>query len=139
MFHFNNAFEDQVLFSLSLVHFERITPDSLPHPLEIISADAVSISEKSEDMVQMFIERKISFKPAGLFKITVKYEVVWKPKDWQLIAEANNDQIIQAMVEEKRDFLGNIASRTSLLISQLTASLGLPPMITPPEFDFKYA
>lgn len=137
MFHFNSAFEDQVQLSLNLVHYEKINPDTLPQPFQVNVADSISISEKNENSLQTFIERKVSLEPAGLFSIMIRYEVVWKPKNWSLISDVDNTQIIQAMIAEKKDFLGSIAARTCLLIAQLTTSLGLAPLITPPELITK--
>lgn len=134
MFHFNSAFEDQVQLSLDLIHYEKINPDILPQPFQVNVTDTISISEKSEKCMKTFIEREIFFEPAGLFSITIRYEIAWKPKDWAMISDVDNSQIIQAMIAEKKDFLGSIAARTSLLVAQITASIGLPPMITPPEF-----
>ena len=85
----------------------------------------------------MLVGRDISFTPVSVFHIAVNYEIVWKPKYWQAIESVENDEIIQSMLSEKKDFLCSMAGRISLLISQITSSTGIPPIITPGEFIIK--
>lgn len=137
MFHFSQAFEDQVQFSLHSVRYEKVKPDSLSQPYQPITTDRISIAEKSETGMTTLLQRDISFDPIGLFSITVSFEIVWTPKNWPSILAADDKQIIDAMMAEKSVFLCSIASRISLLIAQLTSSVGLSPMITPPELMVK--
>ena len=138
MISISEAFEDQVQFTLNKVLFEFLEPSSENDPgIQVVTKDYINILTKNREFMNIVLGRDISFEPSGLFLINVSFEITWKTKDKEAVQSATNEEIIQAMLKEKTAFLSNMYSRISLLISQITSTIGVPPLITPGEMIMK--
>ncbi len=93
----------------------------------MVDTIAVSTTEKSLDVE---FKRQIKFDPVELFDLSVSYVIRHRLKeqekmDWNII------DVEKLVNENKEKFLGDFMDSVSLLISQITASFGGRPLITP--------
>jgi len=90
-------------------------------------------AEIDNNLLNISIKREIQFDPKSIFEIIVVFgaTLTFNPEKQ---GEINWDEInIADEFTNNGDFvLNNLVSRTSLLISQITSSYGLHPLVTPP-------
>ena len=126
--------KENILFRLNKVNYERVEHSNAE--FDIIIDDSFQISEIHEDMFSVLLSRHVSFEPESLFDITVEFEVArWRDKnatesfeDYDLNDIINNDNI--------DELTGYNYNRASAIISAVTTSFGLTPLITPPVFVY---
>lgn len=110
---------------------EKVIPES-EYVLNCIDNLEVNVNEKRG--VQVIATRKLKFDPEELFSLTVTFGANLKFCEDKK-AELKWTEI--NLAEEFRDngqfVLGNLMSRISLLIAEITSSYGQPPLMLPPS------
>lgn len=121
--------------SLKHIEYQLINKNDLPEKASLNCKDKLEILSSNDEKVNFILTRKLYFEPSYLYEINVsvvfsfafnqntKSEVDWEKVN--LIEELKNDNNI---------VLGNIISRISLLISEITSFNSFIPVITPPTF-----
>ena len=88
------------------------------------------------DNVRVIVTRTLRFDPQEIFELSVSFGVILKFKsdkmkeyDWATI------NLSDEFRENGQFALGNLLSRITLLISEITSSYGQPPLILPPQIS----
>jgi hypothetical protein len=86
------------------------------------------------EQVRIIITRTVQFDPCDIFKLSVSFGAILRFKedkksdyDWDSINLANEFKENGGFVTD------NLMTRISLLISEITASYGQPPIVLPPR------
>lgn len=113
----------------------------LPAPQETNESMSVECNDsikwrKEADCLRVEFTRTVTFEPSCNFEVTATYFVEHLLKEKDSLVLVSNEIIKKEIAEDKIFFIqaerGFIA-RISLLIAQLTASFGNPPLILPPN------
>lgn len=131
MLNFNDYFKDEYQFSLRDVSYSKIEceQDSLKYELKI--SDTIN-AELKEDSLYVTFTRDVYFEPASMFNLKVVFDIILHLNE-EATEKATGINWSQTLLENPNLYLGNVVSRTSHLIAEITASFGQQPLITPPN------
>ena len=125
-------FEEIQEFYLDKVTYNRIETKNRLQSYRVNCTDRIDV-DLQEQQVKITVERTLALEPREMFDLSVSYGAVLKFKedkkdehDWENINLAGEFQKNGEFV------LGNLMSRMSLLIAEITASFGQTPIILPP-------
>lgn len=125
-------FEETQEFYLDKVTYNRIETINPMQSYHINCTDKIDVVLQ-EQQVKITVERTLTLEPKEMFDLSVSYGAVLKfnenKKDehnWESLNLADEFQKNGEFV------LGNLMSRMSLLIAEITASFGQTPIILPP-------
>jgi len=100
--------------------------------------DAVSACFINDKQVKIVFGRKLTFNPSGLFELSVSFGAIYTLKDEFLNEwEWSSFDLSKEVSENSPSLLNPLVARTSMLISEITASFGQNPIVTPPTFQRK--
>lgn len=132
-------FEPEQEFYLEKVIYNRVedqkdtTQDGKEYTLQCIDNITTSISN---DVLKILVQRQLKFDPEGIFGLTVSFganlkfvESKKKEYDWNQIDLSNEFKINGGFV------MGNLMSRISMLVANITASFGQAPIVLPPGIN----
>lgn len=129
----NDYFENDYEFYLDKVDYthKQKTSDTTEYSLNCY--DKLETKELSENRLQVSVTRSLVFDPDDLYTLSVTYVVVLKFKSGKKdeLKSLSND-LSKDLINYGQFFLSNIMARMSMLISEITASYGQPPVVTPP-------
>lgn len=130
-------FEDEQGFYLDTVHYNRIDKKDQAEEYSLKCIDNIE-AVAEEDAVRLTVKRVLKFEPEEIFELSVSYGAVLKIKEekkksftWEKI------DLVEEFRENGQFVLGNLMSRISLLIAEITSSYGQPPIILPPVIASK--
>lgn len=133
MIDFDRYFLKECQIFLAHVDYDFLT---LPTPGEnkLTVKDRVSAYNMDDDKVKIEVARSLDFGAGKLFSLTVVFGVMLtknpfskKEIDWTKV------NIAEEFKNSRIPLLGNITSRISLLIAEITSSFGQVPVVTPPQ------
>jgi hypothetical protein len=132
MLDFDKYFSKKYQFHLKSIDYKML--DRLPSQKKYeLSCQDYLKTEVAQNELHIDFVRNMKFTPKGLYTLTVAFgavfefnndikdEIDFKKIDWDL-----------EVLKNREKFLSNVTARASLLISQITSSYGLVPVITPP-------
>ncbi len=120
-------------YYLDKISYNRIDKNvqAKEHLLNCIDNIDVNISG---DTVKLTVQRILKFDPEEIFNLSVSFGAILKfnkekegDYDWEKINLAEEFQ------ENGQFVLGNLMSRITLLIAEITSSFGQMPIISPPK------
>lgn len=131
MLNFNDYFEDEYQFSLKDVSYKKIECEEAFSSYELKIADTLQ-TELKENTLSITFARDIHFEPKSFFKLRVAFDILLHLRD---TVRKTDDEIDweQELLKNPNPYLGNVVSRASHLIAEITASYGQQPLITPPN------
>ena len=131
MLHFNDYFEDEYQFSLKDVSYTKTEGEALSSGYELKIADTLW-TEQNGDALSLVFARDVHFEPESLFKLRVAFDILLRFKE-NAPEAAGKIYWRQELLHQPNPYLGNVVSRASHLIAEITASFGQQPFITPPN------
>lgn len=135
MLNFKDYFKDEYQFSLKDVSYTKIERVDELAEFELKITDAIN-TELDGDNLKITFSREIYFEPESMFKLKVVFEVILH------LNEGVNEKVTSVdwekeLLNNPNPYLGNVVSRISHLIADITASFGQQPLITPPNPMFE--
>lgn len=126
-------------FFLDSVCYKRIDKREQREKYTLSCTDQIK-AELTEDKsgVKLTVERVLVFEPEEIFSLSVVFgaklkfnEKLRDEYDWETI------DLEDEFVKNGRFVLGNLMSRISLLIGQITSSVGQTPLVLPPRINWE--
>lgn len=131
MFNFDNFFEDQYQFTLSNVAYSKIDTETENAEYEVQISDNIETTAKGRELYVTF-KRDVFFQPSSMFSLSVSFDLLLHFIEGAE-KEAADVNWCKEFIENPNPFLGNVTSRVSHLIAEITSSFGQQPLITPPN------
>jgi len=126
-------FLDEYEFYLQKVSYDKMDNDIDDAENRFQCEDNFQAEVIEQKCVKLIVTRIIRREPAGIFELSVSFGAIltFNPEkideyDWHSINVAEEFKLNGDFV------IGNLMSRISLLIAEITASFGQPPIILPP-------
>jgi len=127
--YFSNDYEFY-LDNIEYVHKKKthVTSEYVLHCL-----DRLETKEISDEQLEVKVTRSLAFDPDDLYNLNVTFVAIlsYNMDRKKELKELSSD-LSKDLISDGQFFLSNIMSRISLLISDITASYGQPPIISPP-------
>lgn len=118
---------------MRLNHFEYTRIDSLEDETKLCLEDEFEISEIHQERFSIIVRRHIYCDPEDVMDMMVEFEIVRYLKEDCL--EDLREYDIENQVKNDVDFyIDYNLNRASALISNITSSFGMNPLVTPPQF-----
>lgn len=135
MLNFKDYFQDEYQFALKNISYTKIESADNLAEFELKITDAINTKLDGNDLKIAF-SREIFFEPESMFRLKVAFEVILH------LIEGNKEKATgmnweKELVSNPNPYLGNVVSRISHLIADITASFGQQPLITPPNPMFE--
>lgn len=130
MFNFNDYFKDEYQFSLKNVSYSKVESE-VPTECELKITDTIDV-EINDDLLNIMFTRNVYFEPVSMFKLKVIFDIVLNFNE-EMKEKATSINWSQTLLDNPNIYLGNVVSRISHLIAEITASFGQQPLITPPN------
>jgi hypothetical protein len=89
--------------------------------------------DKEHLSLSLLFTRNVFIKPRALFELTVTFEAVCGIND-DYKEDIGKIDFNKEILENGEDILMLLASKSSLLVAQITSASGQNPIITPPNF-----
>ncbi len=131
MQNFNRYFLPDRRIFLDNVQYETLQTAEKAEKRKLNCKDTI-LAQRSDKWVKINFNRTLSFTPEGVFRLSVTFGVLlpFNPEtkdeiDWKEVDLAG------AFRENCKPLLAALMSRTSLLVAQITSSVGQNPLITP--------
>lgn len=133
MFDFDRYFLKECQIFLSHLEYDFLSqPKQGENKLTI--RDSVSAYDMAEDKVKIEISRSLDFGMGGVFDLRVVFGITLTKNpfsvneiDWSQV------NVAEEFKRSKAPLVGNIVSRMSMLIAQITSVAGQVPIVTPPQ------
>lgn len=130
----NDYFENDFEFYLDKIDYSHKQKTSDTNEYSLNCFDRLETEEITENKLKVSITRSLVFDPDDLYTLSITFVVILKfnmnKKDE--LKRLSTD-ISKDLINNGQFFMSNIMARISLLISDITASYGQPPVITPPS------
>lgn len=120
-------------FYLDNIDYTHKTKSSTTTAYTLNCVDNLSAQMISDSTLQVKITRKLEFTPDDLYSLSVTFIVLLQIVDEKNEELASLENLSMELVKGGHFFLSDIMSRISALISDITASFGQPPVVTPPS------
>ena len=133
MLNLKEYLTDNTLFRLENVRFDIDDRDDLEES-KITLKDTVGVRTIEGNALDLSVTREVNAE--GMFNISVTYDVLRFAEDGgkEIDIEGSEDDIMSQIMEDIDFYIGYTMNKTSCLISSITSSYGLDPLITPPVF-----
>ena len=131
MLNFNDYFKDEYQFSLKDVSYSKIECEQDVSEYELKISDTIDTELKGDSLYITFT-REVYFEPVAMFNLRVVFDISLHLNEG-FRENAASINWSQTLLENPNIYLGNVVSRTSHLIAEITASFGQQPLITPPN------
>ena len=119
-------------YYLDKVNYAHKTKSSDNTAYTLNCADNISTRIVEDSKLQVTISRSLEFSPDDLYSLSVSFVVVLTILDGKKDELLSIKELSSELAKGGQFFLADIISRMSSLISNITASYGQPPVITPP-------
>lgn len=135
MLELDKYFKSNLDVNLYHIEFNIIENNTQVDRVELECIDDLVIKGKDNVKANFIFTRNIKFNPSCLYELSVSF-IFSLIYDQDAITDIDLDKIdlVNELKENKNIYLGNVISRASLHIAQITSSSGLMPIITPPSF-----
>ncbi len=131
----NKIIFDKIEVFLNNVNFTRI--NHIQGKYEISSNDIIKVNDVDENGFNLLATRNLFFLPKGLFKISVKFDIVCKFSPVSRRHFAGDLKEIGKFIKKRKieifEDLG-VGKKMSIIISQLTSINNNNPIVLPPNF-----
>lgn len=120
-------------FYLNNISYERIekTVSKGEHPLKCM--DSITTDLLENDALRITVTRTLNFEPEEIFSLAVSYGAILKFEPQKKKNYNWREIDLPDEFRENGDFVtGNLMSRITLLIAQITSSYGQTPLVLPP-------
>ena len=124
-------FEDEQGFYLDKVVYNRIDKKNQAEEYSLKCIDNIE-AVVEEKTVKLTVKRVLQFEPEEIFELSVSYGAILKIKEEKKSYAWDKMNLAEEFRENGQFVLGNLMSRISLLIAEITSSFGQPPIILPP-------
>ena len=125
-------FETEQEFYLDKITYNRIEKKEETREYSLNCIDNIDV-EANEDTVKLTVTRVLKFDPEEIFELSVSFGAILKFKeekkkeyDWTKI------NLAEEFRKNGQFVMGNLMSRISLLIAEITSSFGQTPIMLPP-------
>lgn len=121
-------------FYLHKITYDRIDSAILEKEFFINCTDNINAEINENNEIRIIVTRSLTFDPEKMFRLSVAFGA-----DLQFDPQKKNEYNWREMdladeFRENGDFVtGNLMSRITLLIAQITSSFGQPPLVLPPS------
>lgn len=132
MIDFKKYFELEHQFFLEDIRFNRIPDNGMDQEIQLNCLDTVDTQLQHDRKLKLTFNRCLNFEPNNLFNLSVTFGAILTFNPEIDIDNLKDINFSQEIIISENTVLGNLVSRSSLLISQITASFGQQPIITPP-------
>lgn len=129
-------FEDEQVFYLDKVFYNRIDKKNQAEEYSLKCVDNIE-AVAEEEKVRLTVKRVLQFEPKEIFELSVSYGAILKIKEDKKSYAWDKIDLAEEFRENGQFVLGNLMSRISLLIAEITSSFGQPPLILPPVIASK--
>ncbi len=133
MFDFDRYFLKECQIYLSHVDYDFLSQPNIGEN-KLTIRDSVASYNVSDEKVKIEFSRSLDFGTAKVFNLRVVYAVILTKNpfsiqevDWSTI------NVAEEFKRAKAPLAGNIMSRVSMLIAQITSVSGQVPIVTPPQ------
>ncbi len=133
MLKLERFFSTGIQINLVNITYNSIDLSSEDSNFNIHCQDSLKTKLNGDRSLSAFFTRKVFLDPKALFELSVTYEAVMDI-DEDSKDEINDIDFDKEISENGEDILMILASKCSLLISQITSASGQNPIITPPNF-----
>lgn len=125
-------FASEQEFYLDKVSYSRMDKNLKTKEYSLTCIDNLD-AKIDNDTVRLTVRRVLEFDPEELFEMSVSFGAILKfneekksDYDWEKV------NLVEEFRENGQFVLGNLMSRISLLIAEITSSFGQTPIILPP-------
>ena len=125
-------FASEQEFYLDKVSYSRMDKNIKTKEYSLTCIDNLD-AKIDNDTVRLTVRRVLEFDPEELFEMSVSFGAILKfneekksDYDWEKV------NLVEEFRENGQFVLGNLMSRISLLIAEITSSFGQTPIISPP-------
>ncbi len=135
MIEYNKYFSNQRAIFLNDIKYSLISVEFKPiKNIEFKTIDSIETEIVDVNKLRMIFTRKIFFIPKSLYELTVSFGLILNFTEEALNIPNYKVLDYQKYFIENNLYINDLISRISLQISQITASHGQPPVITPPLY-----
>ena len=129
----NEYFSNDYEFYLDKVEYIHKKKTHTTSEYVLNCLDKLETNEISDEQLEVKVTRSLAFSPDHLYNLNVTFVAVLSYNmDKKKELEELSSDLSKDLISNGQFFLSNIMSRISLLISDITASYGQPPVISPP-------
>jgi len=130
---FEEYFENEFDYKLDEISFHSINPPNEPITCEMKLKDELTGDFGQDSQLNLKLKRIISFEPAYIYELTIVYSIRLKlKKNCRLQPEQNGEYWAKLLLNNPSGYLGEVCSRISMLVANITGANGKPPAIIPP-------
>lgn len=133
MFDFDRYFLKECQIFLYHIDYDFLTqPKQGENKLTI--RDSVASYNMAEDKVKIELSRSLDFGTGNIFSLKVVFGVMLTKNPFSMNEiDWSNVNVAEEFKRTKAPLIGNIMSRISVLIAQITSASGQVPIVTPPQ------
>lgn len=138
MLDFDKYFSSNQEICLKNIDYKLIDDICESETVTLACVDELVLEATTEERVSFELTRHLKFEPNSLYSLSITYgfsllfnQEFKKEIDW------SNVDMTRELIDSKGLCLGNIISRISLLIAQITSTSGQMPIVTPPSLCCK--
>ena len=131
-----NYFLPEQEFYLEQAVYERLDKKAEVPEYSLKCIDNIE-TEVFSDQVKVIVKRVVTFEPRDIFDLSVSFGAILKFNDRKEEYDWENIDLAEEFRENGDFVLANLLNRMSLLIAEITASYGQPPLILPPKVAVK--
>ena len=131
---FNKYFTSDQEISLQHIEYKATDDQCTSETVSLRCEDNLTCETVTEDKISFIITRHLNFDPICFFDLTISYKFsLLFNKELKKEINWNGIDFEEEIKDNKDVCLGNLMSRISLQIAQITSSSGQMPIITPPS------
>lgn len=131
MVAFKDLFENNIDIGLHEISYKGM--GDAAEGVKLLIRDAYEAELKTPEKLRLIGSREVVFEPRNVFKLKVSFFVEWRVKEEYVESVNWEDYDIEKEVQSAPElFMINEWDRLSLLISQITASFNMSPLVTLP-------
>lgn len=118
---------------LESINYKKLDDIEVEDKLALDCIDNIKADIINEDQVKIIFIRSLKFDPECLFELKVAFGAVFNlNKEYKEEVEWSKIDLSEELRKSGDNVLGEIISRVSLQIAEITSSFGQSPIITPP-------
>ena len=130
---FAEMFNENYSYFLNEINYRVITVGNIQDKVGIAINDDIAFKMLDKTHLQVVVERSVGFQPNIVYELKVSFGAILEIKDETKIKENFDWKEEFKKSLEGATIIQGLLSRASLQISQITASYGLNPIVTPPS------
>ena len=124
-------FEPEYQYYLNSINYTKLDSELPISALKMDGEDRIEV-QVLDKKVKLTLTRNIGFKPEGLFSLNVSFGAILTFKEDKIHEyDWNTINLADEFIHYGGFVLGNLISRITLLVGQITSSFGQPPIFLP--------